>query len=138
MEHPALQSIARFKWVGTGALLFAVGLPAAIETGIMRISDLIQQPENFVVFFSPLGALLGIWIVAAYHSPHSARHRLIARACGVLSAACAALTVLQISTLTHNATGLGTELIMAAALGISGAFFGGFLGKYLQKRLELQ
>lgn len=138
MEHPALQSIARFKWAGAGALLFALGLPAATETGIMRVSDLTQNPENFMMFFSPLGALLGIWIVAAYHSSYSPRHRLIARACGVLTAACAALSVLQISTLTHNATGLGTELIMVAALAISGAFFGGFLGKYLQEKLELQ
>ena len=104
----------------------------------MRISDLIQQPENFVVFFSPLGALLGVWIVSACHSPYSPRHRLIVRSCGVLTAACAALTVMQISTLRHNATGLGTELIMVAALGISGAFFGGFLGKYIQTKLELQ
>jgi predicted permease len=131
-----LEYASKLKWAGASALVFATGLPAAVEVRLMNLNDLVQNPATFIPVFSVAGAFIGSWIVTAHHAPYSVRHRVISRLCGVLTAALAALGVLQLATATHDPTILGTELIMIAFLALCGTLLGGFLGHYLHAKLQ--
>lgn len=136
MARPSLKTMPNVKWMGAGALLFATGFLACIQLSLVSRQDIEQNPDNFTLLFSILGVILGLWIASSIQIRRAPRHRLIIRILVSFTSILTALSIFQLESVFRNTTELGTELIMASAFAICGAFLGWFLGKYLKDKLQ--